>query len=181
MLHLAKSCLSTPGDFVELGCYRGDTSLLLARLLEDQHSLKTLFLYDSFEGLPAKTSADSSVAGDQFRAGELKVTKAEVVKRFKQSGLKPPIIKKGFFEQLNPDDIPLEIAFGFLDGDLYQSIKTSLQLTADRLSPNGLLVIHDYNNPELPGVSKAVEEFLQAKPGKFKLKQQSSLAILQLS
>jgi len=33
ILELAKQCLTLPGDFVELGCYKGETSVLLGKLL----------------------------------------------------------------------------------------------------------------------------------------------------
>ena len=65
------------GDVVELGCYKGDTSILFQREL--QKTDKTLWLYDSFAGLPEKTREDSSAAGDQFKSGELFVTKREVI------------------------------------------------------------------------------------------------------
>lgn len=35
ILELARGALGVEGDFVELGCYRGDTSLLLAEVLRD--------------------------------------------------------------------------------------------------------------------------------------------------
>ncbi len=182
LLRLAKSTLnnSVEGDFVELGCYRGDTSVLLQRLLKESGKLseKKLWIYDSFAGLPEKTSEDSSVAGDQFKAGELFVSKREVLEKFKRSGLPLPIVKKAFFENLDPEkDLPEKIAFAFLDGDLYGSIKTSFELVLPKLSEKGIIVVHDYNNPELPGVSKAVEEFLNQTPD-FSLSQKYSLALL---
>ncbi|MBQ3275401.1 class I SAM-dependent methyltransferase [Candidatus Saccharibacteria bacterium] len=182
LLRLAKSTLnnSVEGDFVELGCYRGDTSVLLQRLLKGSGKLseKKLWIYDSFAGLPEKTSEDSSVAGDQFKAGELFVSKREVLEKFKRSGLPLPIVKKAFFEKLDPEkDLPEKIAFAFLDGDLYGSIKTSFELVLPKLSEKGIIVVHDYNNPELPGVSKAVEEFLNQNPD-FSLSQKYSLALL---
>ena len=33
ILELARECLGVEGDFVEMGCYKGDTSLVLAELL----------------------------------------------------------------------------------------------------------------------------------------------------
>ena len=150
------------GDIVEFGCYRGDTSLLMERILEREfpESQSRLWIYDSFEGLPARTREDASVAGDNFRAGELLVTKREVVERFKKAGLRVPRIRKGFFENLSNSDLPEEIAFAFLDGDLYQSIKTSLELVAPRMNKNGVILVHDYNNPQLPGVARAVDEWM---------------------
>jgi O-methyltransferase len=178
ILRLAEQTLGIAGDFVELGCYKGDTSLLFAKLLKANHSEKRLWLYDSFAGLPAKTKEDISVAGDQFKAGELFVSKREVVEKFKRAGLKVPIIKKAFFEDLNPEtDLPSTISFAFCDGDLYGSIKTSLHLVSPRLDRKGIIIVHDYNNPELPGSSRAVDEFLRAH-SEYRLAQKYTLAIL---
>ena len=178
ILRFAEQAVSADGDFVELGCYKGDTSLLLAKLLKAHRSDKKLWLYDSFAGLPEKTAEDSSSAGDQFKAGELFVSKREVVEKFKRAGLRIPIIKKAFFEDLNPEtDLPNMISFAFCDGDLYASIKTSLHLVVPKLDQKGIIIVHDYNNPELPGSSKAVDEFLRTHP-EFRLTQKYTLAIL---
>ena len=184
LLELLEKTLEIDGDVVEFGCYRGDTSILLERRLEkhrlekpDNH-LKLLWIYDSFEGLPAKTKEDQSVAGDQFKSGELLVTKREVIEKFKRNGLRLPKIKKGFFEDLNPEeDVPKEIAFAFLDGDLYTSIKTSFKLVENRMAKNGIIIVHDYDNPELPGSSRAVDEWLRSHPGKT-LEKRETLAII---
>lgn len=167
LLELLRETLSFDGDVVELGCYRGDTSILFEKELEKEAPEKHLWIYDSFEGLPSKTKEDNSVAGDQFKSGELLVAKREVIEKFKRHGLKIPKIKKGFFENLNPEsDLPEEICFAFCDGDLYQSIKTSLKLIENKMTKNGIIVVHDYNNPELPGSSKAVDEWLKSHPKK---------------
>ena len=178
ILELLEKSLNIDGDVVEFGCYRGDTSVLMKRLLEKNNSEKILWLYDSFEGLPAKTREDQSVAGDQFKAGELLVTKREVIEKFKRNGLRLPKIKKGFFENLKPEeDVPEKISFAFLDGDLYTSIKTSLKLVENRMMKDGIIIVHDYNNPELPGSAKAVDEWLRMHPGKT-LEVKETLAII---
>ena len=180
ILELLESTVTAnvPGDVVEFGCYKGDTSILLQKLLHSTGATdKTLWLYDSFEGLPPKTAEDASVAGDSFKAGELFVTKREVIAKFKKAGLRVPRIKKAFFEDLLDQDLPPQISFAFLDGDLYGSIKTSLALVAPRLTPGAIIVVHDYNNPELPGSAKAVDEYLRAHPTK-KLTQKATLAII---
>ena len=274
LLRLAEQSLSVPGDLVELGCYRGDTSVLLGQLLQklwkscgklvensqisvENHSgkvekvaekvenfapncaelgqscanhvqnsvenpkthpktqpetqpktqletsplnsqtssnkaisnpgLKHLWIYDSFAGLPAKTAEDSSGAGANFQQGELLVTKREVVEKLRKHGLRTSghpdptspnvIIKKAWFDELQDQDLPEQIAFAFLDGDLYSSIKTSLYLVKDRLARQGTIVVHDYNNPELPGSARAVDEFLKTHPG-WKLQIRHTLAIL---
>lgn len=176
ILAVARECLAVEGDFVELGCYRGDTSLLLAELLRE--SDKELWLYDSFEGLPEKSEADASAVGENFVAGALKVSKREVKQRFLRAGLALPHITKAWFCDLTPADLPRWIALAFLDGDLYESIRDSLKLVGERMAPGGRIVVHDYDNPALPGVTRAVDEWL-AGPGRgWHLARYQSLAIL---
>ena len=159
ILELAQECLDISGDFVEMGCYKGDTSLLLAEIVKA--SEKKLWIYDSFEGLPEKKEADESVMGVLFRGGELAVTKREVKQRFLRVNLPVPVIKKAWFSELVENDLPEQIAFAFLDGDFYESIKDSIKLVAPKMSDGGVMVVHDYTNPALPGVKRAVDEWMQ--------------------
>lgn len=177
ILRIAGDSLSNTGDFVELGCYEGDTSLLLAEIIR-KNPEKKLWIFDSFEGLPEKTSEDFSEAGKNFRAGELKVSKRYVKQRFLRANLPVPVIKKAWFNELNPsEDLPEQIGFAFLDGDLYDSIKTSLELVSPKMTKNSVIIVHDFFNPELPGVTKAVEEFLMREKS-FEFSQKFSLGIL---
>lgn len=219
ILRLAEQSLEVEGDFVELGCYRGDTSVLLGKLLQKpveklcknhdrsvenlcktpQNLCKNLWIYDSFAGLPDKTSEDSSGAGQNFQKGELLVSKREVVEKLRKHGLKTAshlnpdncssqatslnsslstvIVKKAWFDDLTPQDLPDVIAFAFLDGDLYESIRVSLKLVVPRLSEQGIIIVHDYNNPELPGSARAVDEFLRSH-SEFRLQVRHTLAIM---
>lgn len=162
ILELAEGALAVKGDFVEFGCYKGDTSLLLAELLVEkdvEKPARKLWIYDSFEGLPEKGMEDESVLGVDFKGGELLVTKREVKERFLRAGLPVPVIKKGWFSDLSDGDLPVKISFAFLDGDFYESIRDSLNLVTPRMSRGGTIVVHDYTNSALPGVRKAVEEW----------------------
>ena len=162
IIEQARECLDVPGDFVEFGCYKGDTSLLLAELLVENHvekSVKKLWIYDSFEGLPEKSGLDESVLGVDFKRGELLVTKREVKERFLRAGLPVPVIKKAWFKDLLSEDLPREISFAFLDGDFYESIRDSLKLVGPLMNIGGVIVVHDYTNPALPGVKRAVDEW----------------------
>jgi len=139
ILGLAQECLTNvEGDFTEFGCYRGDTSLLLADII--RNSSRKLWLYDSFEGLPKKRKEDESVLGENFKEKELFVTKREVKERFLRAGIPVPIIKKAWFNDLTSDDMPEKIAFAFLDGDFYESIRDSLNLESS-LNTNVMIMV----------------------------------------
>lgn len=188
ILELAQTCTQLDGDFVEFGCYRGDTSVELAKVLDgacvtlyEEHkdlaqrpgassrkvitqAPQHLWLYDSFEGLPAKSPEDESAAGINFQPGVLHVSRHALIDKLKKHGLTNTIIKKAWFSDLTSQDLPKDIAFAFLDGDFYESQRTALALVQPRLVPQGTIVCHDYNNPELPGATQAVDEFLQQHP-----------------
>lgn len=146
------------GDIVEFGCYIGTTSLFIRRLLDQHDEHRAFHVYDSFEGLPEKSREDESLAGTNFQSGKLTVSKKQFMREFQKAGLRLPIIHKGWFNKLTREDVPEQIAFAFLDGDFYESIKSSLKLVLPRMSPSGTIVIDDYVREALPGVSRAVRE-----------------------
>lgn len=146
------------GDVAEFGCYIGTSSLFIRRLLDARGENRTFHVYDSFEGLPAKSRQDESAAGTNFQAGQLAVSKKQFIREFQKAGLKLPIIHRGWFNELADEDVPQQIAFAFLDGDFYESIKASLKLVLPRMSKGGTIVVHDYAREALPGVVRAVSE-----------------------
>lgn len=150
----------TPGAIVEFGCYIGTTSLFLRRLI-DAHTAwqdRELHVYDSFVGLPAKSAADSSAAGEAFQPGQLQASKKQLLREFHKAALRPPIVHKGWFSDLGAEQVPDRIAFAFLDGDFYESIADSLRLVLPRLQPGGTIVVDDYAREALPGVARAVRQ-----------------------
>lgn len=163
-----------PGDVTEFGCYVGTTSVFLAGRLKATG--RKLYLYDSFEGLPPKTGEDESPAGMQFKTGELLATKKQLIKNLKQANVPMPVIKKGWFSALTEADVPERIAFAFLDGDYYHSVRDPLRLIWPRLAPGAIIVVDDYANEALPGAARAVDEWLRSDPAHLSV--EHSLAII---
>ena len=177
VLNELRQTLDLPGDVVEFGCYEGDTSILLADVLRNQPD-KWLYLYDSFEGLPEKTAEDKSADGWRCQAGELKASPDTVRSKFKKYDLPEPVIVKGWFDQLDNSDLPESISFALLDGDFYNSIKTSLELVAPRIVSGGIIVVHDYRNARLPGSGRAVNEFLGEHADEYVFRIVATMAVL---
>lgn len=149
------------GYVVELGCYIGTTSLFIRRLMNELGATGEFHVYDSFAGLPDKSSRDHSPVGEQFRTGELSVSKRDFITQFKKAGLQLPVIHRGWFADLTSDDVPLGIIFAFLDGDYYESIRDSFRVITPHLSPGAVIIVDDYANEALPGAQKAVDEWRQ--------------------
>lgn len=155
---LERALAEADGAVVEFGCYIGTASLFIRRLLDLLDVPHEFHAYDSFAGLPGKTINDESRAGEQFQGGALAVSKRQFLLEFKKAGLRPPLVHKGWFQDLTAAEIPKQIAFAFLDGDFYESIRDSLRLVLPRLQPSGVIVIDDYAREALPGVAVAAHE-----------------------
>lgn len=68
-------------------------------------------------------------------------------------------IKQGYF----PDTFDvMEERFGFvsIDPDLYPPTKSALEKFYPLMIDEGVMLVHDYYNDLLPGVRKAVDEFI---------------------
>lgn len=148
------------GAVVEFGCYTGTTSLFIRRLLDSYRDNREFHVYDSFEGLPPKAPPDESPAGTQFQPGELRASKKQFIHEFQKANLALPTIHKSWFSDLAETDVPEKIAFAFLDGDFYNSIRDSLKLVLPRLQAGSTIIIDDYAREALPGVAQAVQELL---------------------
>ena len=169
------------GAVVEFGCYAGTTSLFIRRILDEvgQSESRPFYVYDSFDGLPPKTTQDKNAAGVDFEPGKLYVSKKEFLQQFHGANLRPPVIHKGWFDQLGGQDVPSEIAFAFLDGDFYGSILSSLRLVWPRMAKNGVILIDDYKRETLPGVERAIHDFFQGKNYQ-SLRSAQNIAIIQI-
>jgi O-methyltransferase len=170
MFHLVDQVLAygVEGDFVELGCNSGQSSVLISKVMQHYKSDKKLYVYDSFEGLPPLHDVD----GVAYQQGQLKTTEDVLRYNFKQHNLPLPAIHRGWFNETLPNGLPEKIAFAYLDGDLYDSILISLQYVYPRLTKGAICLIDDYGDPsinpvgwnKLPGVKKACDEYLADKP-----------------
>ncbi|HSX28590.1 MAG TPA: TylF/MycF/NovP-related O-methyltransferase [Candidatus Saccharimonadales bacterium] len=166
------------GAIVEFGCFSGTTSVFIRRLLDAYKDARAFHVYDSFAGLPPKAPQDHSAVGVDFTGGKLTVSKRQFIKNFERAQLRPPIIHKAWFNELQDADLPRPIAFAFLDGDFYESILTSLQLVWPRRSPHGVILLHDYNRETLPGVARAVQDFFATHGPAPRIVVESQVAIL---
>ena len=178
ILHAFEQQLQTGavGSVVEFGCYIGTTSLFIRRLLQYYERDDVFHVYDSFEGLPEKTVHDQSPTGEQFKTGELAISRKEFLMQFKKANLRPPVTHKGWFSDVIPDMVPADIIFAFLDGDYYESVMDPLRLIWDKLVPGAVVIVDDYANEALPGAARAVDEWLRVHPAKMRV--QHSLAII---
>ena len=139
-----------PGDAAELGVYRGAFARCLNALLPE----RTLWLFDSFSGFAAE-EARREAAGlvEAHRR-----TDAESVLALLPHAERAQI-RKGFFPATAEGLEQLRFALVSLDADLEESTLEGLRWFWPRLSPGGALLLHDWGNPRLPGVARALARY----------------------
>jgi len=138
------SCLSLPGDVVELGVYRGGSALLLAEVLEG--SDKTLHLFDTFVGLDALP---------EFKNTSL----AEVMTNLQGTTI-PILYHVGDVAKTLPAKEPREICFAHLDMDLYLSTIHACRMLWPKIVPGGVILFDDYGFVQYVNEAKrAIDEF----------------------
>ena len=149
-----------PGSFVELGFGYGRSFLVFGHL-----SLiygRKLYGFDSFNGFPAISTADTSLRN--AKKGQWKViTISEAEHLLRNSGLLREDqykLTKLVFNSSTSNPIPeVKIALLHIDLDLYEGYKYSLEIFWEKISKGGIVIFDEYNTPEWPGATKAVEEF----------------------
>lgn len=148
-----------PGDIVECGVWAGGSTMAAARtLLQSGDTSRHLYLFDTFEGMPAPTGAD--VAPDGQTAEELManadpddpasawsiVPLEQVKENVARIGYPEDKIHyvKGLVEQTVPEQAPERIALLRLDTDWYESTRHEMEHLYPRITPSGVLIVDDY-------------------------------------
>jgi hypothetical protein len=157
-----------PGDIVEVGAFEGG-NVLCALQSPVWPEGKTFNVFDSFEGFPDLSAADPTTfaRGDYLPQNPL----GEVLAPF---AVYPEVrIIKGFvpttFSKLAPDG---RYALVFFDCDLYQPALDTFEYFWDRMSPGGMVLVHDYfvEPGGFGGVRRATDLFfknVECRQGKF--------------
>jgi O-methyltransferase len=179
IFHLASQCaiFKPQGDFVEIGCNSGESSIIIQKVLNDLAPATKFHCFDSFEGLPDLSHHDA--ADGVYDKGWMQSTLEKFHDNFKAAGIKPPAaVHKGWFEDTIPRELPDRIAFALLDGDLYASTKHVLPHVYERMTPGAICMFGVYYDERVfsrpqtisqyksPGVKRATDEFLADKPEK---------------
>jgi Macrocin-O-methyltransferase (TylF) len=144
-----------PGNAVECGVRKGGSGAAIATALNETDSGRQLFLFDTFEGLPAPTLEDPDWAVRLTGAcrGELQ----EVDGFLRRLNLRNYRLVKGLFQETLPVTDTGAISLLHIDGDWYESTRACLESLWDRVSEGGIVQIDDY--AEFKGCKKAVDDF----------------------
>jgi macrocin-O-methyltransferase TylF-like protien len=147
------------GDMAELGVYRGNSAAVLAHYAR-QHS-RRVWLFDTFQGFDER----DLVGGDEAKPLVFGDTSIDQVRDI--VGEDAVRFVKGRFPQSVPAELyESRFCLAHIDCDLYEPTKAGLEFFYPRLSPGGLLIVHDYANPWWDGIKRAVDEYCTVIPEK---------------
>ena len=164
---------SIPGDFVECGVWRGGSVMAMAYQLQTLGTPnRSIWLYDTFEGMTEPSAADVESVGGTTAQELLRSTEIadgnnvwcvadldDVEGNIRLTGY--PATKftfvKGDVAQTLQEKRPQTIALLRLDTDWYESTKVELDVLYPLLTPGGVCILDDYGH--WAGARKAVDEY----------------------
>lgn len=143
------------GDFAELGVYKGET----ARVIHLCAPERRLHLFDTFEGFPANDLYEETGKAAGYTSRHFADTSTGRV--MDRLGKHPNIIiHQGYFPETAEKVKDESFALVSMDADLYKPTRAGLEFFFPRLSPGGIIMVHDYNT-DWPGLMKAVDDFCE--------------------
>lgn len=174
IVHYLHRALRVPGDICEFGCNEGATSRLLANEIRTAPE-RSLWLFDSFEGLPEPSEKDrliDDIAGLGSMAGYKGLMRAREDQVRDKLALVPfqperTRIVKGWIDRtLAGPDVPRQVAFAYVDFDFYEPIRDALHFLDRTMPPGGFVVVDDYGFFS-EGAQLAVDEFVDTTVGRW--------------
>ena len=138
----AKNALSVDGDFVECGVFKGFCSEVILKYLDFQNMARQAYLYDTFEGLPEKTSTAQERLTWDYSQCDGEAIYAQVRKKFSQ--YKNVNIIRGIVPDTFQEAVPEKIAFLHVDMNSEKAEMLALDHLFDKVSPGGFIVLDDF-------------------------------------
>jgi len=146
------------GDYIELGVSRGMSLKLIHSLMDKS---KTLYGLDNFKGFDARDiKVEKTLYNNEWVEGNFWEMSAAGVTQYLGD---PPNLRliTGWFPDAFAGLEDKRWRFVHIDMDLYQPIKSALEIFWPRLVPGGVLLVHDYGCYGFR-VNLAVDEFAKS-------------------
>ena len=151
------------GDIAEAGVFEGD----FARYINLYFPKRTLHLFDTFEGF-SKKDIEKEQSFSSAKIGDYSNVSVEMVLK-KMPYPEKVVIHQGYFPDTTIDVQDTKFCFVNLDMDLYEPTRQGLHFFKERMSRNGVILVHDYFAENFRGVKAAVDEFLSESRDRYRI------------
>lgn len=154
----ARNLLDVPGEVAEIGSFRGGSAYFIASAFRTLLGEEVpMHVFDTFEGHPEQAITEH----DPFHTtGQFNSTSYDDVRAY-LSVFTRLQVHRGDVSRSLPHLPEAHYRLVHIDTDLYQPSLACLDYFAPRLSPGGVIVMDDYESPKCPGVSRAINEFME--------------------
>ena len=165
---LLKKTEFVKGDIIEFGVWKGNTSILIKKIIDIFKINKKMFLLDHFKGLQHYQEIDKNGIKFKNKYKHPKYKIEKIIKNFEFKNIEiidkdATKIESNFFNKKQ------KFSLAILDVDLYQPTKKILISIDKHVSKNGLIVFDEGQKKLWPGENKALKEFLKKNKSKYKL------------
>jgi O-methyltransferase len=150
------------GSVVECGTWRGGALALVDWAFRMAGDPRSLWGFDSFEGLPPPTERDPESAHRGFFSGWCAASIADVHEAIRAAGGAPDRVNlvRGWLKDTLPGAATGPIALLHIDVDWYDSVRTVFDHLSVHIAAGGIVSVDDYGRWH--GCNLAVDEFLDA-------------------
>jgi O-methyltransferase len=157
LAELVKLAGNVAGDAAEAGVFRGGSARLIRECLKPvDGATRTLFLFDTFAGMPQVGSADLHMAGDFAK------TSARSVETY-LADLSGVVLVPGLFSETLPGLSDRHFSFVHVDCDIEQSARECVEFFAPRMNKGGVMLFDDYGGAYTPGMALAIDGYFDAR------------------
>lgn len=164
------------GAVAELGTGTGRGTAYIVSLMSKLNGDRQFFAFDTFEGFPSISERDLegvsewrkkkvSVVGHYRGYGQDHIER--VIKGAQKSANNVPymLVPGDVCQTVYKIPAEQEFSFVFIDLDLYEGYRASLDALYSKVQRGGIILFDEYQFPdEWPGAKRAVDEFLEDKP-----------------
>lgn len=152
-----------PGDFLEVGTWRGGSGVLLALAAQHHHVKAHTWLCDTFRGIVKAGPNDNHWKDGDLGGADDAGTPMEVSCRVVQTLVAKLDVGATVLEGVFPDETShwltnRQLRLVHVDVDVYQSAADVLTWVWPRLVRGGMVVYDDYGFEECQGIAAHVEE-----------------------
>lgn len=169
---LLKRTIDLAGDVMEFGCWKGSNLLFLAKVLYLHRplSVKKVFGFDNFSGLPSPSSEDGDYAKGQegnYSGHEARLRAAIDLFDFSEKVQLVVGDARQTIPEFRADAPERMVSFAYFDFDLYEPTRVALEYIDETLVDGGIMVFDQAGTEHWPGETLALKELLDSSESRY--------------
>jgi len=156
---LIKNIKGKNGIIIEIGTWRGGSSMLIAHRLINLKMNNMFYAFDTFEGVVKASFIDNFYNNGEHNDTDLNY----VNKVFDKLNLMLPKVLTGIFPDDTGNEVSDNVSFLHIDVDTYQSAKDIFNFCQNKFTDKAVIIFDDYGFFETNGITILCNELKNKK------------------